>query len=128
MKIQFNRHYFLLAIAIFLVELLIGFYGSGFIRTFVGDLLVVVLLYLLLKSVWNTSPFNVAMSVLLFSFGVEIAQYFDVVNLLGLTGNRMAEIIIGTRFDWWDLLAYSLGTLLIYFLDTKYIMPHLYHK
>jgi len=36
---------------------------------------------------------------------------------LGLTGNRLAEIVIGTGFSWWDMVAYTLGILAVYFWD-----------
>lgn len=61
----------------------------------------------------------IAIGVLLFSYAVEIGQYYDLVGMLGLRGNRFAEIVIGTGFTWTDMLAYTLGALVVYFWETR---------
>ncbi len=117
----FNKKIFLLTIFLFLIELYIGFYvRDNFIRPYGGDFLVVILIYALLRSFWNTKRKTIALVVLLFAYSVEVAQYFKVVELLNLSGNRSAEIIIGTSFSWEDMLAYTLGVALIYFLDLRF--------
>jgi hypothetical protein len=40
---------------------------------------------------------------------VEIGQYFNLVNLLGLGNNTLARIIIGTCFDLMDIVCYLVG-------------------
>jgi len=115
---QFNQRYFLFAILLFLLEVLIALYvRDSFIRPYGGDFLVVILLYYLVRAFWNGAPLKVALGVLLFAYTVEILQYFKIVDLLGLTGNRLAEIVIGTGFSWWDMVAYTLGILVVYFWD-----------
>lgn len=47
--------------------------------------------------------------VTLFAFATEISQYADIVGILGLRGNRIAETVIGTTFDAKDLLCYAIG-------------------
>lgn len=106
----FNKTYFILAVLLFIVELYIGIYvKDNFIRPYGGDFLVVILIYCILKSFWNASPLKVALSTLAFSFAVEFAQYFKVVEILGLQDNQLARIIIGTSYANEDLLAYFLG-------------------
>jgi len=78
-------------------------------------------LTLLLFAIELYIGFIIAWSVLIFAYAVEIAQYFNIVGLLGLSGNRSAEIIIGTSFSWEDMLAYTLGVALVYFLDEKMV-------
>lgn len=117
----FRKNYFLLSILLFIIEVLIGLYvKDNFIRPYGGDFLVVILIYLFVKTFWKQSNLVIAIAVLLFSFCVEFAQYFKVVELLGLKGNKLAEIVIGTSYHWHDLLAYLLGILTIYFLDKKW--------
>ncbi len=117
---HFKKKYLLLTILLFLVEVFIAkFVHDRFIRPFVGDFLVVILLYFFAKTFWNASNKTIAISVLIFSFVVEILQYFKIVEILGLKGNRLAEIVIGTSFSWLDLVAYTLGVLTVYWLDTK---------
>ena len=117
---HFNKKFFILAIFLFIVELYIGFYvRDNFIRPYGGDFLVVILIYAMLRSFWKAKRKTIALVVLIFAYSVEIAQYFKVVELLNLTENRSAEIIIGTSFSWEDMLAYTLGVALIYFLDSN---------
>jgi len=93
------------------IEIYIGIYvKDSFVRPYLGDFLVVILIYCFLKSVWKETPLKVALYVLLFSFIVEFLQYFKIVEILGLQENKLASIIIGTNFAWEDLVAYALGT------------------
>jgi len=116
----FRKNYFLLSILLFIIEVLIALYvRDNFIRPYGGDFLVVILIYLFLKTFWKQSNLVIAISVLVFSFCVEFAQYFKIVELLGLKGNKLAEIIIGTSFHWHDLVAYLLGVVCVYLLDQK---------
>jgi len=115
---QFNQRYFLYAVLLFIIEVLIALYvNDSIIRPYGGDFLVVILIYYFVRAFLKRSPLQIALGVLLFAYTVEILQYFKIVNLLGLEGNRLAEIIIGTGFSWWDMLAYTLGVLVVYFLD-----------
>ena len=117
---QFNQRYFLFAMVLFIIEVLIAlFVKDSFIRPYGGDFLVVILLYYLVRAFWGGTPFQVALGVLIFAYIVETLQYFKIVDLLGLTGNRLAEIVIGTGFSWWDMLAYTLGVLVVYLIDKK---------
>lgn len=115
---QFNKRYFLYTILLFLIEVLIALYvKDSIIRPYGGDFLVVILLYYFVRTFWKGPAFQVALWVLIFAYTVEVLQYLKIVDLLGLTGNRLAEIVIGTGFSWWDMLAYTLGILVVYFLD-----------
>lgn len=108
--IRFNWLYFVLAVVLFGIELLIAKYAHDpFIRPYVGDLLVVILIYCLAKAFLRTSVFSTALSVLLFSYAVETLQYFHIVDRLGLGHSKAAKIIIGTSFEWFDLAAYTMG-------------------
>ena len=58
-----------------------------------------------------------ALSVLLFAYSLETMQYFKLVQLLGLQHSKLARIVIGTAFEWLDLLAYTLGILLVLWVE-----------
>ena len=58
-----------------------------------------------------------ALSVLLFSYSIEILQYFHIVNIPGLQDIQIARIIIGTSFAWMDLIAYTLGIGIVLYLE-----------
>ena len=116
--LQFNYRYFLYTIVLFIIEVLIALYvKDAIIRPYGGDFLVVILLYYFVRTFWKSKPLPIALGVLIFAYTVEVLQYFNIVQLLGLKGNRLAEIIIGTGFSWWDMVAYTLGILTVYLVD-----------
>ncbi|MDG1915837.1 MAG: DUF2809 domain-containing protein [Crocinitomix sp.] len=48
-------------------------------------------------------------------------QFFQFAGVVGLEKNGIARVILGSTFDWLDILAYTLGTLAAYFIDRKYL-------
>ena len=112
----FNGGYFAAAAVLFVVEILIAlFFKGGFVRLYVGDYLVVILIYCAVKTFANVSGPKAAAGVLVFSFAVEISQYFQLIHRLGLESSTLAQLILGSLFEWKDLLAYTggVGTILI---------------
>ena len=108
--LRFNLKYFLLAILLFVTEVLIALYvHDSFIRPYAGDYLVVIFIYCVVRSIWQSRVVPVAIGVLIFACFVEVMQYFNAVQLLGLQHSRVARIVIGTSFEWSDILAYILG-------------------
>ena len=115
MKLTFSRRHVAIAVLIFVVEVLIAqFVHDAFVRPFIGDLLVVVLLYALLKSFLAITPTKAAIIVFAFACVIEILQYFHLPALLGLAHHRLAVIVLGATFDVKDLLAYAMGSLIAY--------------
>lgn len=113
-KMNFNLRYFITFIVLLITEILIAlFVHDTIIRPYVGDLLVVILIYAFIKSFIATPPLQTAVAVLAFAFTIELLQYFNIVNRLGLQHSKIARIIIGTSFSWHDLLAYTAGFALI---------------
>lgn len=129
---QFHRKYFFLLILLFATEVFIAVYlHDALIRPYGGDFLVVILIYCFVKSFLNTPVMVTALAVLLFSYLIETLQYFHLVDMLGLEKSTIARVVIGTSFAWTDLLAYSLGILLV--LTVEFALknainkrPHLY--
>jgi DNA integrity scanning protein DisA with diadenylate cyclase activity len=115
---KINLSYFLLFVVLLIAELLIGIYmHDAFIRPFGGDFLVVVMLYCFIKSMADTSVIKTAAGVLIFSYAIEISQYFHLVKLLGLQHSRVALLILGSSFSFNDLWCYTLGILLVLFIE-----------
>jgi hypothetical protein len=111
---HFNLKYFIATIVLFLVEVFIGFYmHDAIIRPFVGDLLVVILIYCFVMSFFKVNAMAVALGALLFAYVTEISQYYHLVNALGWGGSRFACIIMGTSFSWTDMLMYTIGIILV---------------
>ena len=108
--LTFNFKYFLFALILFVVEVLIAlFVRDSFFRPYFGDYLVVILIYCAVRTFVNASPLKVAIGVLAFSYLIEVLQYFNIVDRLGLTDNEISRTVIGYGFEWWDMLAYTLG-------------------
>lgn len=112
MAIGFNKYYALLAALLFGVELGIALWvHDTLIRPFIGDVLVVMFLFCLLRIVIQINNQYLILGVLIFSYAVEIGQYFQLAQWLGLAQYPIARIVIGSTFDGMDLLAYTLGAL-----------------
>jgi hypothetical protein len=112
MKFSFNKRYFLAFVVLLVIEVLIAkFVTDSFIRPFVGDYLVMILIYLFSRTWLKGNDRVQILGVLLFCYSVEIAQKINLVQILGLEQYRLARIIIGTHYDVKDLVAYSLAAL-----------------
>ena len=117
---QFNSKYFIAFLLLFLVEAGIAlFVQDQFIRPYLGDVLVVLLLYCFVRTFLKTKPIYAVAGVLAFSFLIEILQYFRLVELLGLQENRMARTVLGSSFDWRDMAAYLVGAAVILVIERK---------
>jgi len=115
---RIQKKYVILTLLLFLLELFIALYvHDQFVRPYVGDFLVVILLYCFIKSFLDISALKSALYVLLFSYIVEVLQYLRIVDLLGLQKSTVARIIIGTSFSWNDILAYTFGIALVLILE-----------
>ncbi|MBW0435195.1 DUF2809 domain-containing protein [Leptospira yasudae] len=119
--LKFQLKYFLLALLLLFSEICIAlFIHDNFIRPYIGDALVVVLIYCFVKSFLNLPVIPTALSILLFSFIVETLQFFKIVKMIGLQNSKLAKIIIGTSFSWEDIIAYCAGIILVISLE-KYV-------
>ncbi len=120
MNFAFNKSYLFLTIILFLTEVVIAlFIKDTVIRPFLGDVLVVILIYCFLRIFLKITYGKLAFGVLLFACLIEFLQYFDYVKLLGLENNRILSVALGRTFEWLDFAAYFAGFLLIIFVETK---------
>lgn len=105
--------YALCFIVLLLVEIGIGMYvRDAFVRPYVGDALVVVLIYCFVRVFVPRGIPQLPVYVFAFACFIEILQYFRLVDVLGIT-NRVARIMLGATFDVKDLASYAAGCLLI---------------
>jgi len=119
-RLTFNRKYFFLTVLLFLIEVYIAiFINDQLIRPFVGDVLVVILIYCFVKSFWKVRSRVAAISVFVFACAIEGLQYLNLVDRLGLAQNKILATILGTTFDWKDILAYALGTVIILVWESR---------
>lgn len=112
MNVRKKRLFYLIATVLLLMtEVLIAlFVHDRFIRPYVGDVLVVIVIYTFLRIFFPERPRLLPLYVFLFAAGVELLQYFEVVKVLGLEENPFLRTLIGTTFDWKDIVCYGIGT------------------
>ncbi len=111
---RFKAYYCFWSIILFLIELYIALYvDDNFVRPYLGDVLVVILIYAMVRTCFKVSIVTTALGVLIFSFCIEILQYFKIVEILGLGSSAFARTVIGTTFAWEDLVAYSVGIVIL---------------
>lgn len=118
---KFNLKYFILTILIFIVEVLIATIFKDFfwLRAYFGDVLVVVLIYTFIQSIFQLNKTKTIIGVLVFSFCVEFLQYFHFAEILGFGENKIAMIVLGNSFSWIDVLCYTIGAVLVWLIDVK---------
>lgn len=116
MKLKFSLKYLLLTLFIFLVEVSIATILKDifFVRAYLGDVIVVMLLYTFVKSFVEVNDQKLILGILLFSFLIEFAQYFNIAERLGFRRGSLMYIVIGNSFSWIDILCYAVGCLLLY--------------
>ena len=116
--LKFNRVYFIWAVILFCLEVLIALYlNDAIVRPYIGDFLVVILIYCFVKSFLDTPVLPTALAVLLFSYFVETLQYFHIINKLGFQDSPVARTVIGTSFEWIDIIAYTFGIAIVLFAE-----------
>ncbi len=95
MSIKLKYNYLAYFVMLFFMEVLIALYlHDDFIRPFFGDVLVVILMYCFLMTFWNGSKIKMAVFVLLFTFGIELGQYYDLITFLQLQDSKLARVVM----------------------------------
>jgi hypothetical protein len=115
---RFHKGYFGLTVGLFLIEVLIAMYvRDDFIRPYFGDFLVVILMYCFLRAFTNPGVKPTVLAVLMFSYLIEVLQYLNFVEKVGLGNSELARTLIGTSFAWMDIVAYTTGSLAILWFE-----------
>lgn len=90
-------------------EVLIAlFVHDRFVRPYVGDMLVVIVLYCLVRVFLPEGAPLLPLFVFLFAAGVECLQLAGLADRLSIE-NAFLRTLVGTTFDWLDILCYAAG-------------------
>lgn len=117
---RLNKSYLKLTVFFLVIEVLIAVYlKTGFIRHTFGDFLCVILLYCFFKTFIEGHHFKIAISVLIIAFTVEFLQLTNYLELFNLQNNHLAKVILGSTFEFSDLVAYTLGIVTTIAFDFK---------
>lgn len=96
-----------------LAEVLIARYvHDRFVRPYLGDILVILLLYCLGRGIGIRSRW-LALGVTLLGIAAELLQALGCADRLGLAEDSVLRVILGSTFDWADLACYLAGGLLL---------------
>ena len=111
--------YGIATVILLIIEVIIGLYAHGWIRNYLGDVLIVILLYTLYRTIipeWPTKWYVLPTVIIIFAFVVEFLQLWGFCDRFGIT-NRLLRIIIGTGFSVEDLVSYAIGIVPCYVVE-----------
>jgi len=115
-----NIYILILFMSFIFCALIVAFFeGNLLIRGFIGDVIVIILLYTFIKSFKDVNTKKLSIFVFFLSWFIEISQYFKFIEFIGLSNYRMARVVLGTTFDSKDLIAYTIGVIVIYLFDSN---------
>ncbi len=113
----FRKVYFLVACSLLLLEVVIAlFVHDRFIRPYACDFLATIFVYCLFSSSVRASAWRLVGAALAFSYLIEALQYINLLDRLDWH-SRAARIVFGSHFEWGDMLAYTLGALVVVGLE-----------
>lgn len=100
-------------VLIFIEVMIAMFVHDSFIRPYAGDMLVVIVIYAFIR-IWIPEGCRLLpLYVFIFAVLVEVLQYFNIVEILGLSDSRFFRILIGGTFDWKDIACYGAGCMVL---------------
>lgn len=113
-KMRKRVYYGVATLILLFLEIFIALYvHDDFIRPYIGDMIVVILIYTFVR-IWLPEKVRLlSLYVFLFAVFVELLQYFRIVEMLGLEDNRLMRIVIGSVFDIKDILCYLVGCVIL---------------
>lgn len=101
------------ALCLLLIEIWIAcFVHDRLIRPYIGDVLVVILLYTFLRIFIPEKGRFLPLWIFLFAVGVELLQYFRLAELPIVRESLFLRVTLGSVFDGRDIVCYGVGCLL----------------
>ena len=115
-----KRIFYIIAIAL-LIVLGLSSRKVAFLPDETGDGLWAMALFCFLRLIFvNNKLKNIAIVTLILSFLVEFSQLIRWEWLVAIRSTFIGHMLLGQGFVWWDLLAYSLGVIVIYLISQAY--------
>ncbi len=113
-----KRLFFLaLFVFLFITEVLIALYvHDDFVRPYVGDMIVTVVVWSFARIIFPDRFRLISLYVMIFAILVEVGQYFNYVDILGIT-NPILVTMMGTSFAWADIACYAVGCAITAVID-----------
>lgn len=111
LALGFSWPHAVLALVVFAMEVVIATQlpHVSWIRAYLGDVLVVILIYAAARSVLRIHDHVLLLAVFVFACCIEFAQYFRLAELLGFVRGDVMYTVIGNTFSWGDIVCYAIG-------------------
>jgi hypothetical protein len=120
MKLRFHKKYAVISLLLLTTEILIAaFANDKIIRPYIGDVLVVILMYCFTQTFFKLPVIYTAIAVLLFAFSIEGLQYINIVKMLGYQHNTFTRLVLGSSYSTGDLLAYTAGIVIVILFECR---------
>lgn len=103
--------------ALLIIEIIIGAFCGGFIRAYLGDILVIPLIYCFVRIFYTRNNKFLPLAVGMLGIFAEIIQYFNFCEIFGVDKDSLLGIMLGSVADIKDVLCYLAGVILIYLAE-----------
>lgn len=114
---NFSLNYFISFLLLLTIEIIIAvFHFNPIIRGFLGDVLVILLLYSFFKIFIKNNTIKISFAILTFAFFIEFLQLLKITDKLNIH-SKIFLIVLGSVFDVWDLVAYLIGFSIIILIE-----------
>lgn len=109
--------YATLFIVLLLIEIFIGvFVRDAFVRPYLGDVLVIILLCSLIRIFSPERPERLGLYMIILGIAAELLQSAGLDEILGLDGTVFG-IILGSTFDIKDIICYIIGGVIFFVFE-----------
>lgn len=118
MSPRFDPASFARAVILFAILILLATFGRnlGWIRSFLGDVLAVAWVFYAIRTAIKANAALIALLAFAVGAVVEFAQYI-LTSMDVQIPNPILRVVFGATPDWWDVLAYAIGAVLVLSLD-----------
>ncbi|MGJ7484662.1 DUF2809 domain-containing protein [Variovorax sp. LT2P21] len=117
---RFDARAFATALVLFVLLVLLATFGAraGWLRGFFGDVLAVVWLYFVFKTVVAARPMLLALAAFGVGSALELGQYLAQLGHWQIA-NPLLRVVIGSTPDWLDVLAYAIGAVAVVSVEQR---------
>jgi len=92
----------------------------AFVPAYVGDALWAIMVYFIIRFIWTRGEIKASAIVgLLLCYLVEVGQLYQADWIIGIRTTLPGRLLLGQGFLWSDILAYTVGILLVSRFDLR---------
>lgn len=111
-------YYFILNCLVIILGLLSRM--LNFIPLFVGDILYALMIYFIVRFfLVKSNPKNITIISILICYIIEFLQLYQADWIVEIRNMTLGHLVLGQGFLWSDLLAYTFGIIIAYFVEVK---------